>query len=120
MTEEAQTKPPKAWQPGDLCEAKYRAQQVGSHNALWFAGRVEAVSSDGKRYDIQFDDGDREARVPRKYVRVRSAARAAAAGVNAAHQQRAAAPPTPRKEEKEEAVVAASPPAHRDETEKAT
>lgn len=64
---------PCAWKPGDRVEAKYRAQTVGAHNALWFTGRIERVCSGGKRFDIAFDDGDREERVPQKFLRVPSA-----------------------------------------------
>lgn len=61
-----------AWALGERCEAKFRAKEVGSHNAFWFAGMVERVSSSGKRCDVAYDDGDREADVPLRYLRLPS------------------------------------------------
>jgi len=58
------------WEAGMLCEAKFQAQNVGGALARWFPGTVESVSADGSQCDVRFDDGDYEAAVPRKYMRL--------------------------------------------------
>jgi len=58
-----------AWRVGDRCEAKYRAQSEGSAVTRWFPGKIEAVSEE-KGLDVVFDDGDFEAHVPLRYVRM--------------------------------------------------
>jgi hypothetical protein len=59
-----------AWKANDRCLAKFRAQTVGSHNAFWYPGRIASVSASGKKCDVVFDDGDREACVPLRFLRL--------------------------------------------------
>jgi len=54
---------------GWRCEAKFRAQSVGSSFARWYPGVIESVSNDGRKCDVLFDDGDRERHVPLRFLR---------------------------------------------------
>jgi len=58
------------WRGGDYCDAKYLAQEVGSALARWYPGRIVGVSDNGLRCDVLFDDGDYEASVPVRFIRV--------------------------------------------------
>ena len=62
---------------GQHVEAKHMAQQVGSFAAKWYSGVVRKVHGDGA-CDVLFDDGDKEDKVPLKFLRLPRKAKAAA------------------------------------------
>ena len=72
------------WKVGDRCLAKFRAQP-GMQNwrssaaATWYAATIHSVSDDNKRFDLVYDDGDKEALVPLRFLRREEPAEAAAA-----------------------------------------
>ena len=59
-------RPRPQWSPGDRVEAKFAANRGGR---TWYTGVIKALSDDGRRCDIAYDDGDEEARVPIRLVR---------------------------------------------------
>jgi hypothetical protein len=62
------------WKVGEKCEAKFGAQDKPFALAKWFPGEITRVLLDGgevKACDVTFDDGDFEAHVPPKYLRLR-------------------------------------------------
>ena len=61
---------------GQHVEAKHMAQQVGSFAAKWYSGVVRKVHGNGV-CDVLFDDGDKEDKVPLKFLRPRKAKAAA-------------------------------------------
>jgi len=57
---------------GDRVSAKYKAQQYGSSLTKWYTGVIAAVhtaETGSSTYDITFEDGDEEHRVPRHFIR---------------------------------------------------
>ena len=57
-----------AYTAGQQVDAKYRAQSVGSFAANWYPGVVRTVHEDGT-CDIDYADGDKEDKVPLKFIR---------------------------------------------------
>ena len=58
---------------GQHVEAKHMAQQVGSFAAKWYSGVVRKVHENGA-CDVLYDDGDKEDKVPLKFLRKAKAA----------------------------------------------
>ena len=52
---------------GHRVEARYKAQSLGASRTQWYPGKVTQCHPDGT-VDVQYDDGDFEARVPPKFV----------------------------------------------------
>ena len=63
-----------AWIPtvGDRAKARYMASSMGSVGTRWFQAIVTAVHADGC-CDVEYDDGDKEARVLPKFLKASSA-----------------------------------------------
>uniref|UniRef100_A0A7S2LLK1 Tudor domain-containing protein n=1 Tax=Leptocylindrus danicus TaxID=163516 RepID=A0A7S2LLK1_9STRA len=50
---------------GDVVEARFRGR-----GSRWYRGRISRVSSDGKNYDVDYDDGDRDTGLSRNSIRL--------------------------------------------------
>ena len=55
--------PPTQWYVGDRVHARYDARLHGAARTKWFPGTIHAARDDDE-YDVAYDDGDFEARVP--------------------------------------------------------
>ena len=54
------------WSVGDACQAYWH----GSQGDRWYPGHIARISRDRERFDICYDDGDDEANVQKRWVRV--------------------------------------------------
>ena len=56
------------WVVGQRVDARFQAQRYGAQATKWFPAVIRAVHDDGS-YDILYNDGDTESRVPSRFVR---------------------------------------------------
>eukprot|EP00966_Prymnesium_polylepis_P334587 7389955-Prymnesium_polylepis.1 len=82
------------WRVGDACQAKFRAQHGGASFAKWFSGTVKVAHDDGA-CDVEYNDGDFEARVPPKFLKPANGSSSQAAASSAASSAAALADPEP-------------------------
>ena len=59
---------------------RFLAQHHGATRTSWYPGTIASAPDAEGKYDVQFDDGDYEAAVPRKYMRLPTVAARGAAG----------------------------------------
>ena len=59
-----------------MCEARYLAKDRGERVTRWYAGGVCRVDAQNGLYDVLYDDGDHEEKVPGRFLRRPSATEA--------------------------------------------
>ena len=56
----------RSWSVGDACQAYWH----GNQGDRWYPGHIARISEDRNRFEIWYDDGDKEEDVDRRWVRV--------------------------------------------------